>query len=226
MKQPRPSSEPCAGLFVTIDGPSGVGKTTTMTHLARLLKTDHSVVHFTVEPSRGPIGQLAYNLTDTVTGPALACLYAADRYHHLQAEVRPALASGHLVVCDRYVPSALVMQRLDSLDLDFLWNLNSLADRPDLSIILTATSEIVAARLKAKGAHNRLQLQDNSSTTEVRFYEEARQVLHQAGYQTIVIDTSHQPPRAVAARVREAIRQRHEQLLTESHANTRATGRA
>src|SRR5882757_5264081 len=127
MNRPRPSSETRAGLFVTIDGPSGVGKTTTITHLAQLLKADNDIVHLTVEPSRGPIGRLAYELTDTVTGPALACLYAADRYHHLETEIRPLLGAGHLVLCDRYVPSALVMQRLDGLELEYLWNLNSLA---------------------------------------------------------------------------------------------------
>ena len=129
MNRPRPSSEHDAGLFVTIDGPSGVGKTTTITHLAQLLKADNVPVHVTAEPSRGPIGRVAYELTDTVTGPALACLYAADRYHQIQTEIRPRLDAGHLVLCDRYVPSALVMQRLDGLGLDYLWALNSLADR-------------------------------------------------------------------------------------------------
>jgi thymidylate kinase len=39
-------------------------------------------VHVTAEPSGGPIGALRRELTETVTGPTLACLYAADRYHH------------------------------------------------------------------------------------------------------------------------------------------------
>jgi dTMP kinase len=210
MTQPRPSSESGAGLFITIDGPSGVGKTTTITHLAQLLKADNHTIHLTAEPSRGPIGQLAYDLTDTVTGPALACLYAADRYHHLQTEIRPHLAAGHLVLCDRYVPSALVMQRLDGLPLDYLWNLNSLADRPHLSVILTATPATIAARLASKGPHNRLQRQPNSTTTETRLYEEATHHLNQADYQTIRVATDQQPPRLAAARVRQAIRRLYE----------------
>lgn len=151
MTRPRPSSEPRAGLFVTIDGPSGVGKTTTITHLAQLLRADNITVHLTAEPSRGPIGRLAYDLTDTVAGPALACLYAADRYHHLETEIRPHREAGHLVLCDRYVPSALVMQRLDGLEAGFLWSLNSRADRPHLSVILTADAGVIAACLAAKG---------------------------------------------------------------------------
>ncbi|WP_410792332.1 dTMP kinase [Kribbella sp. C-35] len=211
MNRPRRSSEPDAGLFVTIDGPSGVGKTTTITHLAQLLRADNIAVHLTAEPSRGLIGRLAYDLTETVAGPALACLYAADRYHHLETEVRPHLDSGHLVLCDRYVPSALVMQRLDGIEADFLWNLNSLADRPQLSIILTATPDVIAARLAAKGPHNRLQRQDGSSNTEVRLYDDAYERLEHGGYRTIRIDTSEKPPRLIAARLRRAIRRQWEQ---------------
>lgn len=51
-----------------------LGKTTTTTHLAQLLKADGETTHLTVEPSRGSIGRLAYDLTDEVSGPALACL--------------------------------------------------------------------------------------------------------------------------------------------------------
>jgi dTMP kinase len=210
MNRPRPSSETRAGLFVTIDGPSGVGKTTTITHLARLLKADPGTTHLTVEPSRGPIGRLAYDLTDTVKGPALACLYAADRYHHLQTEIRPLLAAGYLVLCDRYVPSALVMQRLDGLELEFLWHLNALADRPHLAVILTADPAVITARLTAKGPHNRLQRQADSSMAEVHFYEEARDHLDRAGYQTLRIDTGLLPPRVIAAQIRRAILRLHD----------------
>jgi energy-coupling factor transporter ATP-binding protein EcfA2 len=108
MNRPQPSSETRAGLFVTVDGPSGVGKTTTITHLAQLLKADNAAVHVTAEPSRGAIKRLAHNLTDTVTGPALACLYAADRYHHLQTETRPLLDAGHFGGSDDIVDDELV----------------------------------------------------------------------------------------------------------------------
>ncbi|MFC5266410.1 dTMP kinase [Kribbella qitaiheensis] len=205
MNQQRPSSEPRAGLFVTIDGPSGVGKTTTITHVAQLLEADGVAPHLTLEPSRGPIGRLAYELTDTVTGPALACLYAADRYHHLQSEIRPVLQAGQLVLCDRYVPSALVMQRLDGLELDFLWNLNTLADRPHLAIILTADPSVITARLTTKGPHNRLQRQVDSSVAEARFYREASEHLGHSDYQMLPIDTTRLTPGLVAARIRLAI---------------------
>ncbi|GAA1554721.1 hypothetical protein GCM10009789_05200 [Kribbella sancticallisti] len=223
MTRLRPSSETCAGLFVTIDGPSGVGKTTTITHLAQLLKADRVTIQTTVEPSRGPIGKLAYDLTDTVTGPALACLYAADRYHHLQTEIRPLLAAGHLVLCDRYVPSALVMQRLDGLELEFLWNLNALADRPHLAVILTADPAVITARLTTKGPHNRLQRQADSSAAEARFYEETRDHLDRSGYRSLRIDTGPLTPRVVAAQIRRAILRLREPAAVELAADTAAS---
>ena len=79
-----PSSD---GLFISVHGPSGVGKTTTVRALAELLRDEGRVVHATAEPSEGPIGKLARELTETMHGITLACLYAADRYHHLTSEV-------------------------------------------------------------------------------------------------------------------------------------------
>jgi len=158
-------------------------------------------VHVTAEPSTGAVGQLAYSLTDVITGPALACLYAADRYHHLEIEIRPKVRDGKIVLCDRYVPSTLVMQRLDKVALRFLWNLNALADRPDLAVILTGRPEVVAARLENKGPHNRLQEQADSTADEARFYLEAAKLLAPHGYPILTVNTDGVGPQAVAERI-------------------------
>lgn len=72
-------------------------------------------MHVTAEPSGGPIGLLCRELTEIVTGHALACLYAADRYHHIETEIRPYMEKGRTVISDRYIPSGLVMQRSTAL---------------------------------------------------------------------------------------------------------------
>jgi dTMP kinase len=74
----RPFSDHQRGVFVSVDGPSGAGKSTIVHHLAQLLVAAGEDVHVTSEPSSGPIGELCWELTETVTGHALACLYAAD----------------------------------------------------------------------------------------------------------------------------------------------------
>ncbi|MFJ5545890.1 dTMP kinase, partial [Micromonospora chalcea] len=120
------------GLFVVVDGPSGVGKTTASALLVRLLAQEGWPVHPTKEPSNSVLGRTARHGTDEYRGLTLACLVAADRYHHLETEVRPALKAGKVVVCDRYLPTSLVLQRLDGVEPDFIWRLNRHADRPDL----------------------------------------------------------------------------------------------
>jgi hypothetical protein len=121
-------------------------------------------------------------LTETVTGHALACLYAADRYHHIETEIRPAMEEGRTVISDRYIPSGLVMQRFDGIDPAFLCQLNAEADRPDLAVILEADPEVIAERLIERGPHNRFQLSPGGSHAEVHLYRQATERLIQAGF--------------------------------------------
>lgn len=201
----RPFSDRHRGLFVTVDGPSGAGKSTTVAHLAQLLTSAGEQVHVTAEPSAGPIGRLAREITDTVTGPALACLYSADRYHDLHAEIRPHLEAGELVLCDRYVPSGLVMQRFDGVEPAFLWGLNSAADRPDLAVILEADSQTISARLADRGPHNRFQTLPGSSHAEAHFYRQATERLTQAGYDVLRMPVGKTTPDQIAARIHERL---------------------
>jgi dTMP kinase len=178
------------GLFVSVDGPSGVGKSTTVRALAQLLTGEGRIVHVTCEPSDGLIGKLARDLTETVHGTALACLYAADRYHHLNTEILPHLDAGEVVITDRYIPSALVMQQLDGVDPDYLWRINAKASRPHLTVILDADPLVVTERLRDKGPHNRLQKLPSSSHIEWHHYREVYQRLSDAGWTIHRIDCS------------------------------------
>jgi dTMP kinase len=194
----RPFSDHARGLFITIDGPSGAGKSTIVEHLAQLLVASGEDVHVTAEPSSGPIGRLCRELTETVTGHALACLYAADRYHHLATEICPHTAAGRTVISDRYIPSGMVMQRFDGIDPAFLWQINAEADRPDLAVILEADPEVISHRLHERGSHNRFQLSARSSHAEVHFYRHATDRLIQAGFDVLRADVNHKPPEQTA----------------------------
>jgi dTMP kinase len=192
-------------MFISIDGPSGAGKSTIVRHLAQLLVAAGENVHITAEPSHGPVGVLCRELTETVTGHALACLYAADRYHHVQTEIRPHMDRGETVITDRYIPSGLVMQRFDGIDPAFLWLLNSEADRPDLTVILEADPEVIAERLAARGPHNRFQLTPGSSHAEAHFYRQATERLIQAGFDVLRVDCSQRPAEQSAAFIRDKL---------------------
>jgi dTMP kinase len=193
------------GLFVSVDGPSAAGKSTIVEHLAQLLVAAGEEVIVTAEPSGGPIGSLCRQLTESVTGYALAALYAADRYHHVGVEIRPHTEAGRTVISDRYVPSSLVMRRFDGLDLPFLWQLNERADKPDLAVILDGSPEVIARRLHERGAHNRFQLTPDSSAAEVGFYREATERLIRGGFTVMVADVSRKPPEQTAALIAERL---------------------
>jgi dTMP kinase len=145
------------GHLVTLDGPGGAGKSTLLQLVTAYLDAAGVTVHATSEPSRGPAGQLARTHTEIFRGDALACLVAADRYHHLETEIRPALAAGKVVICDRYVPSSYALQVLDGVDQGFVADINAHAQTPDLSVILTCAPAVLQERLAARGSHGRFE---------------------------------------------------------------------
>jgi dTMP kinase len=187
------------GIFVSVDGPGGVGKSTAVRLVVEQLSRQELIACSTVEPTRTPLGDLIRASTDTYQGIALACLVAGDRYHHLASEIRPQLAAGAIVVSDRYVPSSLVLQRMDGLDWDTIWQLNTGADRPDVAVILNADATVIADRLAGRGGHSRFERMPDSSQIESSLYRDTAARLDQSGWPVHVIDCTHQTPADVAA---------------------------
>ncbi|WP_435107136.1 dTMP kinase [Nocardiopsis synnemataformans] len=179
------------GMFVAFDGPGGAGKSTTVAALAGLLAAAGTPVLATTQPSRAAIGQLARTSTRELGGLSLACLVTADRYHHLQNQIRPALADGHLVLCDRYTASSLVLQAgLDEVPEKFVRELNRFAEPPDLQVILTAPAEELRERLTARGSHGRFEDDPTTAAREVALYARVADQLSREGVLTEVVDTS------------------------------------
>src|ERR1700761_950839 len=179
------------GFFVAIDGPSGIGKTTVVSQLRQLLADQGYPVFATGEPTRTLIGNLARYGTDDHRGFALACLVTADRYEHLDHEIRPALKAGKIVLSDRYLASTLVLQRLDEVPSDFLWLLNQYADRPDLYVILSG--DITRARQRAvqRGLYSRFHRGGREAgIAEAALYESVADDLAQRGFKVVVHDTT------------------------------------
>ncbi|WP_233573792.1 dTMP kinase [Amycolatopsis panacis] len=104
---------------------------------------------------------------------ALACLCAADRHHQLAAEILLALCKGHVAVCDRYVASSLVLQELDDVPAQTVWQLNHGIYRPNLSIILNGVPQVIDARLRARGGNSRFERAKDNSERETALYADA-----------------------------------------------------
>lgn len=190
------------GILVTIDGPGGVGKSTVAQLVAKALNDQAVPVHSTVEPTRTPLGEHIRAGTQTYRGMALACLVAGDRHHHhLATEILPALRAGKVVICDRYLPSSLVLQRFDGIDPEVIWQLHAGAYVPDVAVLLNAEHQVIANRLRARGAHSRFERQPGSSRTESDLYHHAAAQLRSAGWPVMALDCTIRRPETIAATI-------------------------
>lgn len=195
------------GTLITLDGPGGAGKSTITRLVVDTLAAGGLSVHATRQPSRASLGELARDGTDTYRGMALACLCAADRHHQLATEIRPALREGATVVCDRYVASSLVLQGLDGLPAEVVWQLNHGVYRPDLSVILNGDPQVINARLRARGGHSRFERAADNSEREARLYVQAVADLHSRGWPVATLDCTADPPEMIAARIVSLVHQ-------------------
>jgi len=194
------------GVLVTLDGPGGAGKSTAARLVAERLASRGLSVLATTEPSRTELGNLARAGTERYRGLALACLVAADRYDHLDAEIRPALARGEIVVCDRYLASSLVLQRMDGVDEEMIWGLARYVELPDLAVILSARADLLVSRIAGRGgSHSRFERDPANSAVEVELYVGAAETLRAKGVDVVVVDSSSTPAEAVADRIVERV---------------------
>lgn len=194
------------GLFVSIDGPGGAGKSTAVALISAQLAARGLRVHATTEPTRTPLGDLIRAGTYTYRGMALACLVAGDRHHHLASEIRPEREAEAIVLCDRYVPSSLVLQRIDGLDWDTIWHLNTGADQPDLAVILNAGPTVLTARMSQRGGpHSRFEHEPSGSQAESDLYRDTAARLAALGWTVCEIDSTARTASEVAAIVTDRI---------------------
>lgn len=176
-------------MFITIEGPNGVGKTSVSEELrVRLEERGKSVVALR-QPSDTPFGQFIREHHNEIRGVRLATFVVADRYLQIDDAIRPALDTGAIVLLDRYVASTLVLQRMDGLDPEILLWLNSEALVPDLTVLLEATAPSLAARLDARGRISRFEATARDAEREIQYFEEASIQLTQAGYTILRIAT-------------------------------------
>ncbi len=146
-----------AGLFVTFEGGEGSGKTTQLRTLLLDLRAKGREVIDTRDPGGTPIGkQVREMLLDRDNGRMTPVtelyLYEASRAQLVSEVIRPALAAGQIVLCDRFTDSTLAYQGYGrGLDLALIRRLNELATgglTPDLTFLLDLPPEAGLARIR------------------------------------------------------------------------------
>lgn len=147
-----------SGLFITLEGGDGAGKSTQVELLQAWLEArGHEVVR-TREPGGTMLGVELRKLLlhgEHVDSRAEALLYAADRAQHIATIVRPALERGAIVVQDRYIDSSLAYQGagrvLDVADVRRLSDWATEGLQPRVTAILDIAPQDAAARRHARG---------------------------------------------------------------------------
>lgn len=144
-----------SGVWITLEGGDGSGKTTQSNLLGQWLTDAGRTVLRTREPGGSEVGQLIRDIVlhhrGDIAPRAEALLYAADRAHHVATVVRPALARGEVVLQDRYLDSSVAYQGAGRvLDGDEIRELSLWAAEgalPDLTVLLDLDPEAARVRL-------------------------------------------------------------------------------
>lgn len=190
------------GKFVVLEGIDGAGTTTQTAKLADRLRAHKTGVRTTFEPSSGPLGSLArLILTGRIVEPGgrapgwatMALLFAADRMDHVESEIEPFLATGGVVISDRYDASSLAYQSVMSgrdgeAAVEWIRTINQHAIRPDLTIVLDLPAETASTRREARGEAAQLYEQNEMQRALAVFYRELHTYLPQD--RIAVIDAS------------------------------------
>ena len=170
-------------MFITFEGPEGSGKTSQIVGLAAFLSKQGYQVLATREPGGTKIGDQVraclHDVTNTeMTAAAEMLLYSASRAQLVAEVIRPKLAAGYIVLCDRFVDSTLAYQGYGrGLDLQALNLISRFATGdlvPDLTILLDISVESgLARRLANDQEMNRLDLE------QITFHQRVRAGYHE-----------------------------------------------
>lgn len=200
------------GVFITIEGCEGTGKSTQTVLLSQALREAGLSVLELREPGGTPLGEAVRDILldrehDGLDARAELLLYEAARAELTKRVILPALASGGVVVCDRYYDSTTAYQGYGrGLSLDEIARLNDFAASelsPDLTIVLDLDPAEGLGRATESSAPDRLEAEG------IGFHERVRagflQIARDEPGRVTVVDASGSPDE-VAVRVLDAVR--------------------
>ncbi|WP_394289241.1 dTMP kinase [Microbacterium sp.] len=199
------------GLWVTLEGGDGSGKTTQATLLEEWLRERGRSVVRTREPGGTDVGVLIRDIVlhhrGDIAPRAEALLYAADRAHHVATLVRPALERGEVVIQDRYLDSSVAYQGagrvLDGGEVRDLSLWGTEGALPDVTVLLDLDPAAARRRLDAADKpFDRLEAEKESFHQRVR---EAFLALAAAEPGRFLVVDASRPVAEIAAEIRERV---------------------
>ena len=161
------------GVFIAFEGGDGAGTSGQVAALEAAYETAGARVWSTRQPGGTPLGRAIRDLVlhgDHVSPRAEALLFAADKAHHVDQVIRPALEDGQVVITDRYTDSSVAYQGAGrSLGTDEvlrlqLWAVDDLV--PDLTVLLDVSPE--EGRRRRGAVHDRLESERDAFHSAVR----------------------------------------------------------
>lgn len=172
------------GRFITLEGIEGAGKTTLIQSLLEYFSKKNLPVLLTREPGGSGLGQklraIVLNAEEKICPAAELFLFLADRAEHVERVIKPALAEGKTVLCDRFTDSTVAYQGYGrGMDIQMLENLNMQATqglKPDLTVLLDLDPEIGLCRAKRRNAERNLDVEEGRFEAEtLDFHKKIRE---------------------------------------------------
>ena len=166
------------GIFISIEGPDGSGKSTQIENIKRFFAEKNMETIYTREPGGTAIGErireilLDKNCTE-MDYMTEAMLYAASRAQHVAQVIKPALAEGKVIVCDRFVDSSMAYQGYGRGLGDAVRIINEFAVAgcmPDVTFLLKVDPDVGKTRVKSRASEG--QAEDRLDAEKVAFHEE------------------------------------------------------
>jgi dTMP kinase len=162
------------GLFITMEGPDGAGKSTQLEYIRKFLLSRGIDALFTREPGGTPISEkIRRIILDKKNAEMVpmteALLYAAARAQHVEQVIRPTLTRGKTVVCDRYVDSSIAYQGYGRHLGEGVSIINDYAIAgciPDMTFLLKISPSVAKSRIKSED-QDRLELEADNFHKEV-----------------------------------------------------------
>lgn len=201
------------GLFVTFEGIEGCGKSTQINLLKEILSKKNISFSTTREPGGTAIGAkirsiLLDNNNCDIKPETELLLYAADRAQHIESVIKPALLSGEVLICDRYMDATTAYQgNARELDNELIYSLNRIASSgltPDITFLIDCPVEIGLARA--------IRRSEDDAPEEMRFEREELS-FHQKVREGYLKIAESEPERVKVINGNRPLEEVHEELV-------------